>query len=156
MIRAATSDDAEAVAAVHRAAFEGEDEARLAREVPADISLVAEEDGAVVGHVHLSRAHVGDEPVLALGPIGVVPACRRRGVGSALMAAAIAEADRRGEPLIGLLGHPEYYPRFGFRPSRELGIEPPFEVGPQFFMVLPLAAYRPELRGEFRYHPAFG
>jgi putative acetyltransferase len=156
MIRPATAADAAAVERVHLAAFAGDEEARLAREVPAEISLVAEADGELVGHVLVSRAHVDSAPVLALGPIGVLPAWQRRGVGSLLMEAAIAEADARGEPLIALLGHPWYYPRFGFRQARGLGIEPPFEVADEVWMALPLAAYDPELRGRFSYHPGFG
>ena len=155
-IRPATDADAAAIERVHRDAFGRDEEARLARDVPAEISLVAEADGAVVGHVHLSRAHVDEAPVLGLGPIGVLPEWQRRGVGSLLMTAAIAEADARGEPLVALLGHPWYYPRFGFRPAHELGLEPPFDVRDEVWMVLTLSAYDPDLKGRFRYHPGFG
>jgi len=156
MIRAATGADAAAVDRVHREAFGRDEEARLAREVPAEISLVAVEDGELVGHVLVSRAHVDEAPVLALGPIGVLPAWQRRGVGAQLMEVAIAEAEARGEPLIALLGHPWYYPRFGFRPARPLGIEPPFEVADDVWMALPLSTYAHDLKGRFRYHPGFG
>jgi len=156
LLREATAADAAAVERVHLEAFEGEAEARIAREAPAEISLVAEAGGELVGHVLCSRAHVESEPVLALGPIGVLPARQRQGVGSLLMEAAIAEADARGEPLIALLGHPWYYPRFGFRPARALGIEPPSDVADEVWLALPLAAHRDDLRGRFRYHPGFG
>lgn len=120
-------------------------------------AFVAELDGAVVGHVCLTRATLGPDrlPALALGPIGVRQRVARRGVGSALMHAVLGAADAHGEGIVVLLGHTDYYPRFAFRPAAELGIEPEEpEWGPHF-QARPLTAYRPELRGVFRYPAPF-
>ena len=66
-------------------------------------------------------------------------------------------ADKRGEPLVVVLGHPMYYPRFGFRPAASLGIEPPDPWMPaEAFMVVPLGAYEPTLRGRVTFPPTFG
>lgn len=121
------------------------------------LSLVAVDgSGAVVGHVCCTRAHLlpGDRPALGLGPIGVLPQCQRSGVGAALMHAGVAAAEALDEPLIALLGHPGYYPRFGFEPAADLGITLPGITGPEF-MARRLATYTPELRGEFRYAAPF-
>lgn len=122
--------------------------------VPA-LSLVAVRDGELVGHVVCSKATVGDQPAVGLGPIGVLPAHQRRGVGDALMHAALAAADALELPLVGLLGSTEYYPRYGFVPATQLGIEPPDAAWGDHFQVRTLAAYRPGIAGRFRYAPAF-
>ena len=82
-------------------------------------------------------------------------ALREGGVGSALMHAVLGAADALEEPLVALLGHTEYYPRFGFRPAAELGVDPPVEDWAPHFQVRTLGAYSPGLRGVFRYAPAF-
>lgn len=90
------------------------------------LPLVAEDDRRLVGHVLCSRATVDGEPVaLALGPLVVLPEAQRCSIGSVLVEAVIAEADRMGERVLVLLGHPDYYPRFGFEPAEDLGITPP-------------------------------
>ncbi|MGS2616621.1 GNAT family N-acetyltransferase [Micromonospora sp. LZ34] len=170
LIRRESPDDAAAVRAVHTAAFAKADqpdavpvEATLVDALRADdgwlppLSLVATDpDGQVVGHVVCSRGRVAGEPVaLGLGPLGVLPAWQRRGVGSALMHAVLGAADALDEPLVVLLGHPDYYPRFGFRPAVELGVTPPGPWGPPYFMARPLSAWRPSIRGEFRYAAPF-
>jgi putative acetyltransferase len=71
------------------------------------------------------------------------------------MHATLAAADALGEPAVVLLGHPTYYPRFGFGPAVDLGITPPQDWGPQFFMLRRLHAWGDGLRGAFRYAPAF-
>ena len=127
MIPAATPDDAAAIHAVHLAAFGREYEARIPGEVDAVISLVAEEDGEVVGHVLVSRFGLegSERGVLGLGPIGVLPAHQGRGIGSALVRAALDGARELGEPVVVLEGSPAYYSRFGFVRADELGLLPP-------------------------------
>ncbi|SFS67595.1 GNAT family N-acetyltransferase [Saccharopolyspora flava] len=120
-----------------------------------ELSLVAERDGEVLGHVVCSRAHVGDAPVLALGPLGVLPDAQRTGVGSALMHAVLGAADALGEPLVGLLGHPDYYPRFGFEPAAKHGITPPVPEWAPHFQVRALTAHDASARGEFVYAAPF-
>ncbi|WUR62709.1 N-acetyltransferase [Micromonospora chokoriensis] len=177
LIRRETPADVDAIRAVHAAAFaktgdggnsDGDGsrvpvEATLVDALRADegwlpaYSLVAvDSDGQVVGHVVATRGLVGGEPVaLGLGPLGVLPDWQRRGIGSALMHAVLGAADARDEPLVVLLGHPDYYPRFGFGPAVDLGVTPPQPWGPQYFMARPMAAWRDSIRGEFRYARPF-
>lgn len=162
MIRSERPGDAEAIAAVTRAAFGRELEARIVAAIRAsdrfvpELSLVADDHGIVVGHVILSYVDLGGRRILALGPISVAPERQRRGTGSALMREAIGRADERGEPVIVLLGHPWYYPRFGFRRASELGLEAPGEDIPdEAWMALPLSAYDPSLRGRVVLSAAF-
>jgi putative acetyltransferase len=126
-----------------------------------DLALVAEKDDRLVGHIMLSYVALVDtdarHQVLTMSPVSVVPDAQRQGVGSALIRAAIDKADRRGEPLIVLEGSPRYYPRFGFRPSKEFGITIPLPdwVPEEAGMVLPLSGYHSSVRGEVAYPPAF-
>jgi putative acetyltransferase len=131
------------------------DELRASQAWLPRFSLVAINGDHLVGHVVCTRGHVGTEPVLALGPIGVEPAMQNRGVGQALMHAVIAAADALDEPLIGLLGSPAYYARFGFGPAASLGITPPDPAWGDHFQARALSAYRPEITGHFRYPPPF-
>ncbi|WP_040799012.1 GNAT family N-acetyltransferase [Nocardia higoensis] len=121
----------------------------------ATLSLVAVEFDEIVGHVCLTRASVGPFPALALGPLGVRADHQRAGVGSALMHAAIGAADALDEPLIGLLGSLEYYPRFGFVPAARLGITPDEPAWISHFQVRPLTAFEPRISGEFHYAEPF-
>ncbi|MCX4098816.1 GNAT family N-acetyltransferase [Nocardia sp. alder85J] len=119
------------------------------------LSLVAEVQERVVGHVCLTRATVGRFPVLALGPVGVLPPRQGEGIGSALLHAALGAADALDEPLVGLLGSLEYYPRFGFVPGARLGIVPDEPTWADHFQVRPLTAYEAAMTGEFRYAEPF-
>jgi putative acetyltransferase len=120
------------------------------------LSLVAEgPGGALVGHVVCSRAWVGELPVVALGPLAVGPEQQRQGVGTALMQAVLGAADALDEPLVALLGHRDYYPRFGFRRGDELGVQPPVPAWGAHFQVRPLSGWSPSLVGEFRYAQPF-
>ena len=120
------------------------------------LSMVAEADGGeVVGYVVCTRGWVADHPALGLGPLAVLPDVQGRGTGSALMHAVLGAADALDEPLVALVGHTEYYPRFGFRPGAEIGIVPPVDDWAPHFQVRALSAYTPDLRGTFRYAGAF-
>jgi putative acetyltransferase len=183
LIRREAASDVAAVRAVVTAAFapstaEAElvDALRAGPDWLPALSLVAEVDGEVVGHVVCSRARLGPSggrgvsasepsgsgqptpegaPVLGLGPLAVAPAVQRRGVGSALVHAVLGAADALDEPLVVLLGHADYYPRFGFRPAAELGVEPPVAEWAPHFQARPLTSYTPSLQGAFRYAAAF-
>jgi predicted N-acetyltransferase YhbS len=87
---------------------------------------VAELDGELVGDVQLSRAWIGENAVLALGPIGVLPDRHGQGIGSALMWAALEASKANGEAAVILLGSQAFYPRFGFEPASWLGWRNPF------------------------------
>ena len=169
IVRPERPDDEAAIRAVHDAAFGGTVEGAIVDAMRGTdawqpgLSLVAADEarGSVVGHVLLSRAVLErpDRPpasVLVLGPIGVLPARQRRGVGRALMQRAIGAALATGEPLIALLGHASYYPRFGFERARDLGIEPPADWPDESWLALRLPAWTPDLRGVLRYPDGFG
>ena len=123
----------------------------LVRELAADasfvpgLSLVAEDAGALVGYVLLTRAEVGESatgvlPVLILAPLGVSPSHQRQGIGSRLVEEALDRARDRGESAVLVLGDPAYYGRFGFRPAQPFGIDPPHLVEyAEAWMVLELA-----------------
>lgn len=121
-----------------------------------ELSLVAVgPDATVDGHVVCTRARVGSAAVLALGPVGVRADLQGRGIGSALMHAVLGAADALDEPLVALLGHADYYPRFGFRPARQYRITPPVASWAPNFQVRLLTAYSPAIAGEFRYAQPF-
>ena len=128
----------------------------LAEHVP-ELCLVALRDD-IVGHVMLSRATVGEQhPALGLGPIAVDPAFQGQGIGAELMREAIRRAERTEYPLIALLGHPTYYPRFGFEPAAAtFGITTTYEAPPEAWMARALPVYEPHIRGRFSYAEGFG
>jgi putative acetyltransferase len=170
LIRRETPQDSQSIGAVHAAAFEPRAapgttavEARLVSELRDDgdlllrLSLVAVQDGVIVGHVCCSHARLDDdgETAIGLGPLGVLPDRQRSGIGSALMHAVIAAADALGYGSICLLGDPAYYSRFGFALSSQYQIFPPVAGWEPHFQVRPLAAYAPDQRGTLHYAPAF-
>jgi putative acetyltransferase len=120
------------------------------------LSLVAVSEGQSLGHVISSYVDLvgvpGTRRVLQVGPIAVLPAHQRRGIGSALMHETIRIADVRGEPLLLIEGNPAYYERFGFSRADAAGIEPPPEaLAAKYFMFRPLRAYEPSLKGRAVY-----
>lgn len=118
------------------------------------LSLVADV-GGVVGHVVCTRAVLGGQPVLGLGPLSVDPPYQGRGVGSALMHAILGAADARDESLVVLLGSPRYYGRFGFVAARDLGIVAPDAHWGDAFQARPLTTYTPSMRGRFDFAEPF-
>jgi putative acetyltransferase len=161
LIRREQATDTTTIGEIHAAAFAGDVETNLVTALRASdawlppLSLVAEDAGRVVGHVVCTRAHVARTPVLGLGPLGVLPSHQKRGVGSALMHAVLGAADALDEPVVVLLGHAEYYPRFGFRPAAEYGIEPPVAAWAAHFQARPLSTYDSSIRGPFAYAEPF-
>lgn len=160
--------DAAAIRAVHRAAFPTAAEAQLLDALQASgdyataTSLLAEAAGAIVGHclltaVTLVRADGTRERgrIVAIGPLGVLPAWQRRGVGGTLMRAALAHAESQGAAFVVLLGHPDYYSRFGFRPARAQGLLPPVAWRDVAWMALRLPAATPEDAGTIHYAQPF-
>ena len=127
-----------------------------ARDAIPELSFTALGDGEVVGHVTASKATIASVPVVAVGPIGVLPDHHQgTGIGSALMDALLAAADAAGVPLLVLLGAPQYYSRFGFRAAEELGVIPPEPGWGDAFQARPLTAYTESVAGRFQYAPAF-
>jgi putative acetyltransferase len=165
-IRLERPEDRPRSIAIERQAFGGSQEAAIVeavRDLEGSFALVADEEGGPLGHVQLSRAWIGDEPVLALGPIGVVPARQGEGIGSALVRAALDTSRDRGEIAVILLGSPAFYPRFGFRAGSSFGLRNPFTgtqedgfvVAEEDFMIAPLGE-RAGFAGDVRWHLAFG
>jgi putative acetyltransferase len=156
LLRSAQPDDHAAIVALTDAAFEGSEEAlRVVRELDPEISLVYEDEGTIVGHVMLTRMEMGEHRPFQLSPLSVAPAYQNRGIGSELTREALRLADEAGEPLVLVLGHPTYYPRFGFEPATALGLEAPRDFGAAW-MAVKLAAYDPAVRGRVVFPPAFG
>lgn len=155
MIRSARPDDADAIVAVTAAAFEPPEKAvRIVREMDPEISLVYEDDGAIVGHTMLTRMQMGEHRPFQLSPLSVAPSHQRRGIGSALVREALRRADEAGEPLVLILGDPAYYGRFGFEPATPLGLVAPGDFGAAW-MAARLAAYDPAVRGHVTFPAAF-
>ena len=121
-----------------------------------ELSLVAVSEGQSLGHVISSYVDLVPDTrrVLQVGPLAVVPSHQRQGIGTALMQETIRIADELGEPLLLIEGSPVYYGRFGFTRADEHGIEmPPESRAAQYFMLRPLGAYDPSLRGRAVYPP---
>ncbi len=129
-----------------REAFGGEAEVRLVRAIREsadyipDLALVAESGGKPAGYLMMSGISIGHAggslPALSLAPVAVSPPVQGEGVGSGLVRRGLEEAGRQGWSVVLVIGHPGYYPRFGFVPARPRGLEAPFPVPDEAFMVL--------------------
>ena len=162
-IRVETPEDYAAVRRVNTLAFGGEGEAALVDKLRAatpHISLVAVEDSQVIGHIFFSPATVESDPAdfaaVALAPMAVLPEYQNRGVGSRLVRRGLEECKSQGHDVVFVLGHPDYYPRFGFSPAKAKGIRCEFPAPDEAFMVVEL---RPGALGGrtglLRYRPEF-
>ena len=164
IVRRERSADAAELAQVIDAAFGDTDTSAFTQAlresagyVP-ELTFVGEEDGELVGFTMLSYVELDgrDRPVLILTPMAVRPDRQRRGVGVAIVQAAVAAAEERGEPLVLVEGVPAYYPRFGFRSASALGLEKPDERIPEdAWLALPLSAHDPSVRGRVVYPDFF-
>ncbi|MFF0850715.1 GNAT family N-acetyltransferase [Streptomyces sp. NPDC003280] len=161
--RPETAADAEAVREIHLAAFATPLEADLVDALRADpariegLSLVSTgADGVPVGHALLTRCHIGDVPALCLGPVAVSPEHQRTGAGSAAVRAALRAAGALGERHVVVLGHPAYYPRFGFTRASAHGIRLTIDVPDEAVMALALDVGSPLPAGTVRYAAPFG
>jgi putative acetyltransferase len=161
VIRAEVPADAEAVRAVHEAAFPTDAEARLVgllhQNGRATVSLVAELEGRVVGHVLFSPVSVETSPSavgLGLAPVAVLPEFQRRGVGSGLIREGLDVCRRMGVEYVVLVGHPDYYPRFGFRRAGQFGLGNEYGAD-EAFQVIELRPGGIPSGGLVRYGPEF-
>ena len=144
-IRPEEEADRQRILDVTRQAFESDTEPELVKRIwesddfISGLSLVAVDDDELVGHLIFSAMTIQtddeDIPALCLGPVSVVPARQRQGIGDELIRYGLAECQRMGYHIIVLVGHPEYYPRFGFRPAEEQGLSMDIEAPPEAFMV---------------------
>ncbi|WP_434389081.1 GNAT family N-acetyltransferase [Melittangium boletus] len=156
-LRDETPADTAAVRHVHTQAFGRADEARLVDTLrergEAVVSLVAQEGGAVIGHVLLSPL---DAPLRALGlaPVAVLPEAQRRGVGAALIREGLARARQAGWEAVFVLGEPRYYERFGFSAATASGFSSPY-AGPHFLALSLRGARLIPGEGSVAYAPPF-
>jgi putative acetyltransferase len=170
MVRSERAGDEEGIRSIHRRAFETGAEANLVdslRECGEQlISLVAEEDGELVGHILFSPISIegterevpmaGPASMVGLAPVAVLPGWQGRGIGARLVEEGLRACGEAGCGAVVVLGHPEYYHRFGFVQALSHGITCEFEAPADAFMVKELKkdALR-DVRGRVRYHDAF-
>lgn len=160
-VRAEHDADFGAIRTVNREAFGTAAEADLVDALRANgdaaLSLVAENDAGVVGHILFShlpiRTSARDVPAVALAPMSVLPRWQRRGVGSALVRTGLDRCREAGFEAVVVLGHPNYYPRFGFSAHLAEPLQAPFS-GPAF-MALDLVPGALQAGGVVRYPAAF-
>lgn len=163
LIRQETSADTEGIRRVHLAAFETDAEARLVdalRERCAPlISLVADDGGEIVGHIIFSPVTLAgrnDLRLMGLAPMAVAPSRQRLGVGSSLVVEGLAHCRQAGIDAVVVLGHPTYYPRFGFVPAARRSLTSEYEVPADVFMVCELRSHvLDDVSGTVRYHQIF-
>lgn len=161
--RAETSTDIAAIREINLAAFDTPLEADLVDAVRADsawvdgLSLVAtDHEDRPVGYALLTRCHIGDVLALCLAPVAVWPEHQNTGAGSAAISAALRTATDQGEHFVTVLGHPPYYPRFGFTPACTHGIGVTIDVPDEALMALTLDDRYPLPSGIIRYAAPFG
>ena len=121
-----------------------------------ELSLVAETGGTIAGHILFTRAKVGEHTVLALAPLSVLPAYQRRGIGISLIKEGHKIAEELGYAYSVVLGSPNYYPKAGYLPAGMFGIEPPFDVPEENFMVCKLREDASGVHGIMTYAKEFG
>lgn len=121
-----------------------------------ELSLVAVEDGKIVGQILFTKAVVQGGEVLALAPLSVLPDYQNRGIGLSLMKEGHSIAHKLGYEYSVVLGHSKYYPKAGYIPASEYGIKAPFEVDDESFMALNFNGSQKKLNGVIEYDRAFG
>jgi putative acetyltransferase len=139
-IREERGEDIAAIRDVNKRAFEQDHEGKIVDALRSNgaalLSLVATVDGKIAGHIMYSPITVGDVTGAALGPMAVVPEHQRQGIGSKLVQEGNLRLRDAGWPFIIVLGHANFYPRFGFQPAGPFGITCEWEVPEDVFMVL--------------------
>lgn len=163
-VRTERPDDQASIHALNRAAFSTPAEAALVdalRERASPfVSLVAERNGRVIGHICFTPVTIAAAPqcrLVGLAPMAVASAHRNQGVGAALVHAGLEACRALGVDAVVVLGHPTYYPRFGFQPAGRWGITSEYDAPPEAFMALELrAGALAGVSGTVRYHEAFG
>ncbi len=145
-VRHANPDDWPAIADIHDAAFGGTSESALIAAIEQTgrpvISLLALAGSVAVGHVFFSPVHVqcagSSISTLALAPMAVSPRLQRQGIGSQLVRSGLRACIEQACALVVVVGHPHFYPRFGFRPAAAMGLVSPYSAAGDAFMALEL------------------
>ncbi|HEU4888513.1 MAG TPA: N-acetyltransferase [Thermoanaerobaculia bacterium] len=162
-IRPERSEDIASIHEVNEQAFGRAGEADLVdalrKQATPFLSIVAEEDGKVVGHICFSPVTIEHSDgstvkIIGLAPMAVAPGRQNQGIGSQLVRSGLEECRRAGFSAVVVLGHSEYYPRFGFRPASTAGLRSEYDVPDPVFMLLEFSSGN-DLSGVARYHPAF-
>ena len=157
-------EDAPAIHQVNLCAFAQPAEAdlvdRLRDHGKVTLSLVAVKDAEIVGHILFSPVHIEANPqalkAVGLAPMAVAPALQRQGVGSRLVAEGLDECRRLGVQIVVVLGHPHFYPRFGFAPASRFRLRSQYDVADEVFMALQLAqGALQQCAGTVSYQPEF-
>lgn len=159
-VRDERPEDITAIREVNRRAFgqgvEGQIVDALRSNHAVLLSLVATLNDRLVGHIMYTPATIGAVTGAALGPMAVVPEHQRQGIGSRLIEAGTRRLDADGCPFIVVVGHADYYPRFGFKPASTYGIRCEWDVPDEVFMVAVLdGAKMHGVTGLARYRPEF-
>lgn len=163
LVRSEEITDRDAVYAVNVAALATPSEADLVdalrEQAQPVISLVADVSGEIVGHIMFSPVSLSEHPdlnAMDLAPMAVVPKYQKNAIGSALVRVGLERCVQLGFAAVFVLGHPEYYPRFGFVPSSRFGIDSEYDVSEDVFMAMELGPEALTGRtGKLKYHPAF-
>ena len=163
IIRTEKENDRDAVYAINESAFETPSEANLVdtlrEQAQPVVSLVAERNGKVVGHIIFSPVSLtgySNLKIMGLAPMAVAPEHQRKGIGSSLVRSGLEQCKQQGFTAVVVLGHPEYYPRFGFSPSSNFGIDCEYEVPEEVFMAMELQPGALSGKtGRVKYHNAF-
>lgn len=162
-VREQRRSDRDAVRALNESAFGQPAEANLVealhREGAAVVALVAVVEGEVVGHILFSPVEVepsSEKRLVGLAPMAVAPRVQRQGVGGLLVREGLERCCALGFDGVVVLGHPQYYPRFGFVPAQQFGLRCEYDVPPEVFMALELPGRSLDgVSGLVRYHPTF-
>ncbi|MFC0186822.1 GNAT family N-acetyltransferase [Fictibacillus aquaticus] len=166
-IRPEQIQDIAAIREVNDLAFKGENESKLVEAIRQseffvpELSLVALHDNQVIGHILFSiisiETEAGPVPTLALAPMSVRPQYQNQGIGSSLVKEGLQKCRQLGYKHTAVLGHPEFYSKFGFTPSVTKGIAAPFPVPDEVFMVIELQENSLDsIKGKVKYPSAFG
>ncbi len=121
-----------------------------------ELSLVAEIDGKIVGHIMFTKATVGENTVLALAPLSVLPEYQRKGIGISLIKTGHKIASELGYGYSIVLGSQNYYPKAGYLPAYRFGIKPPFDVPDENFMACKIKENTSDIHGIIKYAKEFG
>lgn len=121
-----------------------------------ELSLIAESNGTIIGHIMFTKAKVGNDIVLVLAPLSVHPNYQRQGVGASLIKAGHKIAAELGYPYSLVIGSDSYYPRFGYLPAKEFGIEVPKGIPSANFMGIQLQENTKPISGAVTYAKEFG
>ena len=129
---------------------------RLSPDYIPELSLVAESDDIILGHIMFSRISVGQTEAIALAPLSVRTDWQRKGIGKLLVAVGHRQARKMGYFCSMVLGNPDYYSKFGYEKTSSYGIIAPFDVPDEYYMVCDLGNTGDIPQGNVKYSDAFG